>query len=181
MRRLILKIGRKYDKYLNRFRIWKLRLLGANVGRGVRCNGKFFAGDDLRNLTIGDGAGIGAYNVLNCRDRLIIGKGVQLSGFVLIQTGSVDLSQPPPWDRVRHVSKPVVIEDYAVLMSSVIVSPGVTIGKYSCVGAGSVVTHDVKPGWFYAGVPARPIKPIGTVASEVKGAAAPDKGSSPQS
>lgn len=35
------------------------------------------------------------------------------------------------------------------------------IGENAVIGVGSVVMGDVKPGWFYAGIPARPIKPVG--------------------
>ncbi|MDR7038327.1 acetyltransferase-like isoleucine patch superfamily enzyme [Methylobacterium sp. BE186] len=35
------------------------------------------------------------------------------------------------------------------------------IGDNAVIGVGSVVIGDVKAGWFYAGVPARPIKPVG--------------------
>ncbi|KAB1077934.1 acyltransferase [Methylobacterium soli] len=34
------------------------------------------------------------------------------------------------------------------------------VGRHSVIGVGSVVMGDVRPGWFYAGVPAKPIKPV---------------------
>lgn len=34
------------------------------------------------------------------------------------------------------------------------------IGRDAAIGAGAVVMGDVRAGWFYAGVPARPIKPV---------------------
>ncbi|MCX7825229.1 MAG: acyltransferase [Verrucomicrobiae bacterium] len=170
MRKLILKTRRKFDKYLNRCRIWKLRLLGAQIGRGVRCYGKIILHGDPRNLTIGEGAALSAYVLLNCRDRLTIGKGAVVSAFAQIYTAGLDLTQRPPRD---HASAPVVIEDYAWLAGNVIVSAGVTVGKYSCVAAGSVVTEDVKPGWLYGGVPAKPIKPLEAVAAEMNAAQTP--------
>ncbi|MBM3889306.1 MAG: acyltransferase [Verrucomicrobia bacterium] len=165
MRKLILKIRRKFHKYLNRFRIWKLRLLGAQIGRGVRCYGKIILHGDPRNLTIGEETELSAYVLLNCRDHLTIGRGAVLSAFVQIYTASLDLTQRPPRE---HVSGPVVIEDHVWLAGGVVVSPGVTIGKNACVAAGSVVIGDVRPGWLYGGVPAKPIKPLEAVAAEVK-------------
>jgi acetyltransferase-like isoleucine patch superfamily enzyme len=38
--------------------------------------------------------------------------------------------------------------------------PGITVGEYSLVGAGSVVTVDVPPHTVVYGVPARPAKAI---------------------
>ena len=178
MRKLILKIRRKYDKYLNRFRIWKLRLFGAKVGRGVRSYGKIILHGDPRKLTIGEGTELSTHVLLNCKDRLTIGKGVQLSAFVQIHTASLDLTQPPPR---KHVSEPVVIEDHVWLASSVVVSPGVTIGNNSCVAAGSIVVRDVKPGWLYGGVPAKPIKPLEAMAAEVKTSEESKNNPNPQS
>lgn len=53
---------------------------------------------------------------------------------------------------------PITIEDDCWLCGNVIVLAGVTIGKGSVVGAGSVVTKDVPPNCVVAGSPARIIK-----------------------
>ena len=55
---------------------------------------------------------------------------------------------------------PVVIEDNVWIGANVAVMPGVTIGKHSIVGAGSVVTKDVPPDVVVAGVPAKIIKKL---------------------
>jgi acetyltransferase-like isoleucine patch superfamily enzyme len=57
-------------------------------------------------------------------------------------------------------SSPVIIEANAWLATRVIVMRGVTIGRASVIGAGSVVTRSIPPGVFAAGVPARVIKTI---------------------
>ena len=46
------------------------------------------------------------------------------------------------------------------LGGSVIICPGVTIGRGSVVGAGSVVTKDVPPGVVVGGNPARIVRTI---------------------
>ncbi len=57
-------------------------------------------------------------------------------------------------------SRPIVIEDNAWLGARVIVLPGVTIGRDSVIGAGSVVTKDIPPGVIAAGSPAKVIRSI---------------------
>lgn len=56
--------------------------------------------------------------------------------------------------------KPITIGEDCWLGGNVIVLPGVTIGKGSTVGAGSVVTKDVEPYTCVAGNPARFIRKI---------------------
>ena len=55
---------------------------------------------------------------------------------------------------------PIIIEDGCWLASNVIVCGGVTIGKGSVIGAGSVVTRDIPSGVFAAGNPCRVIREI---------------------
>lgn len=51
----------------------------------------------------------------------------------------------------------VVIEDGVFIGAGSVVLPGVTIGRNSIIGSGSVVTHTIPPDMVYAGNPARPI------------------------
>lgn len=51
----------------------------------------------------------------------------------------------------------VTIESDCFIGDSVVVLPGVTIGRGSVVGAGSVVTADIPPGTVAAGNPCRPM------------------------
>lgn len=58
----------------------------------------------------------------------------------------------------RPPSEPIIVEDNVWIGARSILMPGVTIGRDSCVGAGSVVTSSVEPRTLAAGVPARPIR-----------------------
>lgn len=61
----------------------------------------------------------------------------------------------------EHVLKPIQIGNGVWLGANVTICPGVKISPRIIVGAGSVVTKDLdKEGWLYAGVPAKPIKPL---------------------
>lgn len=57
-------------------------------------------------------------------------------------------------------AKPVHIGNDCWLGACVTVCPGVTIGDGCVIGAGSVVTRDIPPGSFAAGVPCRIIREI---------------------
>lgn len=65
-------------------------------------------------------------------------------------------------DRVQgfQYNRKVIIEDNVWLGAGVIVLPGITIGKDSIVGAGSVVTRDVPPGVVAVGNPCTVRRPL---------------------
>jgi len=60
----------------------------------------------------------------------------------------------------QQFSLPIVIEDNVWLGTGVIVNPGVTIGRNSVIGTGSVVTKSIPPDVVAAGVPCRVLRPI---------------------
>jgi acetyltransferase-like isoleucine patch superfamily enzyme len=53
---------------------------------------------------------------------------------------------------------PIILEDFASLGTNVIVTPGVTLGEGSVVGANSLLKSNTEPWTIYAGSPAKPIK-----------------------
>lgn len=65
-----------------------------------------------------------------------------------------------PEDRANVYSIPIHIGRGAWLGAGVTVLPGVTVGDYAIVGAGSVVTRDVPARAIVAGVPARLVRMI---------------------
>ena len=54
----------------------------------------------------------------------------------------------------------IIIEDDVWIGANVTIMPGITIGKCSIVGAGSVVTKNLEPYGVYAGVPAKKIRNV---------------------
>lgn len=58
----------------------------------------------------------------------------------------------------RTYSKPITIEDNVWIGGGVILLPGVTIGKNSVIGAGSVVTRSIPENCVAVGNPCRVIK-----------------------
>lgn len=57
-------------------------------------------------------------------------------------------------------SKPIRLEDNVWIGANAVICGGVTIGKGSVIGAGSVVIGDIPAGVVAAGVPCRPIRPV---------------------
>lgn len=55
---------------------------------------------------------------------------------------------------------PVIIEDNVWIGANCTITPGVTIGRNSVVGAGSVVTHDIPREVVAVGNPCNPIRSI---------------------
>lgn len=147
---------------------------GICLGKNVQINSHYKAnpiGGDGRTIlrTNGDGTIVIGENtglsnsavVAYCS--IIIGKNVLIGGSCKIYDTdfhSLELS-----DRLRHPlenisSKEIVIEDGVFLGAHCIVLKGVTIGKNSVIGAGSVVTKTVPPGEVWAGNPARFIRKL---------------------
>lgn len=60
----------------------------------------------------------------------------------------------------RPPSAPIVVEDNVWVGARSMIRCGVTIGRDSCVAAGSIVTKDVPPRTLVAGVPARAIRDL---------------------
>ncbi len=54
-----------------------------------------------------------------------------------------------------------ILKENCYIGTGAIILPGVTVGKYSIIGAGSVVTKDIDPGMIYIGNPASPICTVG--------------------
>ena len=63
-------------------------------------------------------------------------------------------------ERFLCYAKPVTIGNDCWFGANVVVCPGVTIGDNCVIGAGSVVTRDIPPNSFAAGVPAKVIRMI---------------------
>lgn len=122
-------------------------------------------------------------NILNVRAEgaeIIIGENVGISGStisasksirigdnVLVGSGCVicdnDAHPINPKDRRNQScikAKPIKIEDDVFIGARCLVLKGVTIGKGSMIGAGSVVTKSVPPYQVWAGNPAKFIKEI---------------------
>jgi maltose O-acetyltransferase len=83
----------------------------------------------------------------------MIGPGVQL----LTACHPIDAAER---NTLIEYAKPIVINDNVWIGGGVIITPGVTIGMNSIIGAGSVVTKDIPGNVIAAGNPCRVIREI---------------------
>ncbi|PPJ60420.1 hypothetical protein CBER1_11482 [Cercospora berteroae] len=92
-------------------------------------------------------------SIIYIGDRTIVGPNVK---FYCLTT-SVD-AQQRKGSRGEFQAGPIRVEEDVVIHADCIILPFRTIGKGAVVGAGSVVTRDVKPYTVVAGNPAKPIR-----------------------
>ena len=143
------------------------RLFG-RVGRRVHIDVDFHC-EYGRHILIGDRVIINMNctfvdnNIIEIGDNVLIASNVQ----IYTATHSVRFAERTLPDTGRDddefcvtYAKPVKICDGAGLGGGVIVRPGVTIGRNSVIGAGSVVTRSVPDNCVAVGNPCRVIKKI---------------------
>lgn len=80
---------------------------------------------------------------------------------VFIGPNTVLLDDPhPPCPRYKECVGGVTLEDYVRIGGNCTLLPGITIGRNSLMGGGSVVTGDVPPNSVICGNPAKVVKEI---------------------
>lgn len=142
-----------------------------SIGSHSIIEGAILFDKDEAKVSVGDRTFIGA-STLVCADNITIGDDVLISwGCTIVDhdSHSIDfhsrskdvenwLTGFKNWTNVKVGA--VHIMDKVWLGFNVIVLKGVTIGEGAVVGAGSVVTKNVKPYTIVAGNPAREIRTI---------------------
>jgi len=125
----------------NTLRVSLLRMTKANVGRNVYIGQELFVLDagESHLLTIEDNVSIAPYVI------------------ILIHT----TPSPSPLHKLYPKSSlPVTIKKGAWIGAGVTILGGVTVGEYSVIAAGAVVTRDVPPYSVVGGIPAKMIRKI---------------------
>ncbi len=132
----------------------------ANVRIGERCllqDAVYIRAGAEGRVTIGDRAAINSFCRIFGHGTVTIGEDSQLGPGTLITTTDHDYRGD-----LRTTFRPVVIGRGVWVGANVTVLPGVVIGDYAVIGAGSVVTSSIPPRSVAVGVPARVIKEIPT-------------------
>jgi maltose O-acetyltransferase len=128
------------------FRVFLLRTAGVKIGKNVTIN------DDFRLA-----CNVGNEGNLLIEDRVAIAPNT-----VFVLTSDPNLSKLSELKDVSPLIKVgnIRIKHDAWIGAGCIILPDVTIGEFSIVGAGSVVTKDVPPFTIVAGVPAKILRKI---------------------
>ena len=110
-------------------------------------------------ISLGEGSSLGQGTMVQCRERVQIGKNVMVAGFCYLIDNDHEFADPmtPVPQQGLRVS-PVIIGDDVWIGAHVLVLRGVTIGDGAIVAANSVVTRDVPAYGIAAGSPARVVK-----------------------
>ena len=129
-------------------RIWHFSHILPGTEIGPNCN-------IGQNVVIGPDVTIGE----NCKiqNNVSVYKGVTLEDRVFCGPSVVFTNVHNPRAHIRrmHEVRPTLVKEGATLGANCTIICGVTIGRYSFVGAGAVVTHDVPDYALVAGNPAR--------------------------
>ena len=111
-------------------------------------------------LTIGDrvsstgGLQLGAYQKIVIESDVLFATNVHMTDAF---HGYTNVDVPYKFQPMERIA-PIVIKRGSWIGQNVVVSPGVTVGEMSIVGANSVVTHDVPAFSIAVGTPARVVK-----------------------
>lgn len=165
------------------------RRLTIGAGAVIRSHSVFYAGSSYGNgLATGHhvtsregvtaGAGLQIGTGCDLQGEALIGDHVRMHSHVQVNQQSrignfvwlfphvVLLNDPQP---PNDVLAGVTVADFAAIAARATVLPGVTIGRDSLVGAGSLVTRDVGAGQIAYGVPARAAGPAAAVSLRTTG------------
>ncbi len=126
------------------------QMAGVQMGEGtvIHTGVRFF---DPSNISVGAGSIVGFGAFLDGRDKLSIGKQVDIASEVMIYNSEHDIHSQD----MRAIQAPVIIGDYVFIGPRVIIMPGVTIGEGAVVAGGAVVTKDVPSKAIVGGIPAK--------------------------
>ncbi len=146
-----------------------LRAVGMPVERCSVASRVWFGSSRVR---VGRGTYIGHHCLFDTWAPITIGERCAIAMQVSFVTSSHELGGPERRAGPMTV-RPVTVGDGVWIGARATVLPGVTIGEGAVVAAGAVVTDDCAPHTLYAGVPARAVRRLGSVADERSRVTAP--------
>lgn len=115
----------------------------------------------LSGLNIGQECFLGDETLIDLYDEVILEDQVTIAQRVTILTHiNVGYKNHPLQQYFPATSLPVIFKTGSVVGACTTILPGVKIGEYSMVAAGSVVTKDVPSKTLVAGVPAKIVRKL---------------------
>lgn len=132
------------------------RLTGKKVDDTFRLFPPFYT-DFGKNITIGKDVFINSGCHFQDQGGIEIGDGALIGHSVVLATINHAIA---PSEKRKNYYAPIKIGNNVWIGSNATILPGVTIGEWAVVAAGSVVTKDVAPYTIVGGIPARVIKKL---------------------
>lgn len=120
------------------------------ISRGTMIRPSSYYGGDLGSgLIMGNNSSIGPYGYIGCSGKITIGSNVMFGPKCSLFAENHNFSDTKKTIKSQGVNqKGITIEDDCWIGSNVVILDGVTIGKGSVIGAGTLVTKDIEPGSF---------------------------------
>lgn len=135
--------------------------LGVKMGYKARISSDIKITGEYTNLILGSNAEINAGCFLLAKDKISLGENSTLAYNVSVLTSA---NPNGPHNKLSKIypkmQAPVQIGSNSWIGASAIVLPGINIGDFCVIAAGSVVTKDVPNYTVVAGVPAREVKKL---------------------
>lgn len=118
------------------------------ISRGVMIRpSSYYGGDYGIGLTMGEHSSIGPYGYVGCSGKITIGKNVMFGPKCSLFAENHVFSDTECSIKSQGVQqKGITVEDDCWIGSNVTILDGVTIGKGSVIGAGTLVTKDIPAG-----------------------------------
>lgn len=118
------------------------------ISRGVMIRPSSYYGNDLgKGLVMGEHSSIGPYGYVGCSGMITIGKNVMFGPKCSLFAENHNFSDIEKNIKSQGVNqKGITVEDDCWIGSNVVILDGVTIGKGSVIGAGTLITKDVPAG-----------------------------------
>ena len=138
-----------------------MRFHGSSIGENVTIDSgliihRFNQKSDFKKIFIGNNCHLGHNMIFDVSDEIIVGDNTAFGANCQIWTHTGDWT----YDRndEEDYTASVVIGEGVICYSGVILSPGITIGKYARIAGNSIVINNVIEQSFNGGVPSKFIK-----------------------
>lgn len=118
------------------------------ISRGVMIRpSSYYGGDYGSGLIMGEHSSIGPYGYVGCSGKIIIGRNVMFGPKCSLFAENHVFSDTQSSIKSQGVQqKGIIVEDDCWIGSNVTILDGVTIGKGSVIGAGTLVTKSIPAG-----------------------------------
>jgi maltose O-acetyltransferase len=148
------------SKWLEQWRTHLIRMLGAHIGQDSFVRRGLYI-TSPRHFRMGSRCKLGPFARLFLYADLTIGDNVEIGSGLTVHTSEHLFEDPEqPLAKQGAIYGEIAIGSDVYIGSNVTVLAGSTIEDRVVVGAASLVKGRLRSGFLYAGIPAKPIRPL---------------------